>query len=67
VSVVRVLRADPRLARAAILPLSGGQMIVPVDRMADGTARSGDQARRRIEIRLRRSTKEAVAAPVARP
>jgi len=66
VSVVRVLRADPRLARAAILPLSGAQMIVPVDRMADGTARSGDQARRRIEIRLRRSTKEAVAAPVAR-
>lgn len=67
VSVVRVLRADPRLTRASILPLSGAQMIVPVDRMADGTARSGDQTRRRIEIRLRRSTKEVVAAPVVRP
>lgn len=64
VSVVRVLRADPRLARAAILPLSGAQMIVPVDHMADGTARASDQRRRRIEIRLRRSTAEA-ASPTA--
>ncbi|MBE1529543.1 flagellar motor protein MotB [Sphingopyxis sp. OAS728] len=62
VAVVRVLRADPRLARAAILPLSGAQMIVPVDRMADGSARASDQRRRRIEIRLRRSTAE-VASP----
>ncbi|MBA4751339.1 MAG: hypothetical protein H2055_03810 [Sphingopyxis sp.] len=61
VAVVRVLRADPRLARAAILPLSGAQMIVPVDRMADGSARASDQRRRRIEIRLRRSTAEAAS------
>lgn len=66
VSVVRVLRADPRLSRAAILPLSGAQMIVPVDRMADGTARASDQMRRRIEIRLRRSTEEAAAVPAIR-
>ena len=66
VSVVRVLRADPRLSRAAILPLSGAQMIVPVDRMADGTARTSDQRRRRIEIRLRRSTEEAAAVPAIR-
>lgn len=61
VSVVRILRADARLARVTILPLSGGQMIVPVDRMADGAARGGDQRRRRIEIRLRKSTQEAAA------
>lgn len=62
VSVVHVMRADPRLARAAILPMSDAQMIVPVDRIADGS----DQQRRRIEIRLRRSTTEAVSTAVPR-
>lgn len=59
VAVVRVLRSDPRLTGIAILPLSGGQMIVPVDRMASGAASRDDQSRRRIEIRLRKSTTEA--------
>jgi len=58
VAVVRVLRSDPRLSGVAILPLSGAQMIVPVDRMADGRSPRDDQARRRIEIRLRKSTGE---------
>ena len=62
VSVVRVLRADPRLRGIKILPLSGAQMIVPVDKAADGTAKAGDQGRRRIEIRLRRSTEQVEAA-----
>lgn len=66
VSVVRVMRADKRLARAAILPLSGAQMIVPIDRMADGTSRASDQRRRRIEIRLRRSTEEAASPGASR-
>lgn len=64
VAVVGILRADPRLKGAAILPLSGAQMIVPVDRMADGTATASDQRRRRIDIRLRRTTSEAL--PMAR-
>lgn len=59
VAVVRVLRSDPRLAGVTILSLSGGQMVVPVDRMADGNASRDDQSRRRIEIRLRKSTDEA--------
>ena len=59
VAVTRILRSDPRLAGAAILPLSGAQMIVPVDHMADGTAQGDDQRRRRIEIRLRRSSQQA--------
>lgn len=67
VSVVRILRADERLAGVTILPLSGGQMIVPIDRMADGTARGSDQRRRRIEIRLRKSTQEASPTLAARP
>ena len=59
VAVVRILRADPTLARTTILPMSGAQMIVPVDRMANGSAKGDDQKRRRIEIRLRKSTPEA--------
>jgi outer membrane protein OmpA-like peptidoglycan-associated protein len=62
VSVVRTLRADPRLRGVTILPLSGGQMIVPIDHVADGTSKGSDQSRRRIEIRLRRSTVEARAS-----
>lgn len=64
VAVVRILRADPRLSNVTILPLSGAQMIVPVDRVADGSATAGDQRRRRIEIRLRKSTVQA--APTLR-
>lgn len=59
VAVVHLLRADPRLRRVSILPMSGAQMIVPIDRVANGTARGDDQRRRRIEIRLRRSTQQA--------
>lgn len=58
VAVVRILRADPSLKGVTILPLSGAQMIVPVDRPADGTAKGDDERRRRIEIRLRRSTEQ---------
>ncbi|WP_037499253.1 OmpA family protein [Sphingomonas jaspsi] len=57
-SVARVLRADPRLRGVTILPLSGAQMIEPVDRLADGRAAGDDRKRRRIEIRVRRMTQE---------
>lgn len=63
VAVVHVLRSDSRLANVSILPLSGAQMIVPVDQMADGTSPRDDRSRRRIEIRLRKSTGEAVSQP----
>ena len=62
VSMVQQLRSDPRLRGVAILPLSGAQMIVPVDHVADGTARGDDQRRRRIEIRLMESTQQASPA-----
>lgn len=61
VSVVQVLRADPRLRGVTVLPLSGAQMIVPVDTAADGSQRSSDRNRRRIEMRLRRSTSQVEA------
>ncbi|MDP4574098.1 hypothetical protein Q9K02_02950 [Qipengyuania sp. G39] len=62
VAVVKILRADTRLSGVTILPLSGAQMIVPVDKVADGTANTSDQLRRRIEIRLRRSTEQVQPA-----
>jgi outer membrane protein OmpA-like peptidoglycan-associated protein len=64
VAVVQILRADPRLKEVAILPLSGAQMIVPVDQVADGSATASDRNRRRIEIRLRRSSRQADANAV---
>ena len=64
VAVVQILRADPRMKNVTILPLSAAQMIVPVDKIADGTAAASDQSRRRIEIRLRRSTQQADANSV---
>jgi flagellar motor protein MotB len=62
VAIVRILRADARLSGVTILPLSGAQMIVPVDRVADGAATQSDQSRRRIEMRLRRSTEQVTPA-----
>ncbi len=58
VAVVSILKADNRLLGTSILPLSGAQMIIPVDKIADGTANTSDQLRRRIEIRLRRSSEQ---------
>jgi flagellar motor protein MotB len=55
VSVVQVLASDQRLSKLKILPMSGAQLIED-DRMTDWT-RSGDiPARRRIEIRVRRTS-----------
>jgi len=62
VAVVQILRADQRLRGVTILPLSAAQMIVPVDRVADGTAAASDQGRRRIEIRLRKTTVQEKSA-----
>jgi flagellar motor protein MotB len=58
VAVVRILRADPRLTGVTILPLSGAQLIVPIDKAANGRSNKDDQSRRRIEMRLRRSTEQ---------
>ncbi len=58
VSVVRMLSADPRLKPFSVLPLSGGQLINIGDRVSDGTQPVPADARRRIEIRLRRSSSD---------
>lgn len=64
VAVVRVLRADARMKGVTVLPLSGAQLIVPIDHAADGSSAESDQTRRRIEMRLRRSTEQVAQAQV---
>lgn len=66
VAVVRILRADDRLEGITILPLSGAQLIVPVDKAADGRSSGNDQSRRRIEVRLRRSTEQVAEGEAGR-
>ncbi|GLR45549.1 hypothetical protein GCM10007880_60670 [Mesorhizobium amorphae] len=60
ISVVSVLKKIPELDHLNILPMSGGQLILPDDRLTNG-AQSGDApARRRIEIRVRKSKQKLV-------
>lgn len=55
ISVVSVLKKMPELRQLNILPMSGGQLILPDDQLTNG-AQSGDApVRRRIEIRVRKS------------
>ncbi|MGO6982527.1 hypothetical protein [Rhizobium leguminosarum] len=52
-AVANVLKANPKLAGATVLPMSAAQLILPGDTVTAGQA--GDvEARRRIEIRIRR-------------
>ncbi|WP_292329070.1 OmpA family protein [Mesorhizobium sp.] len=59
ISVASVLKK--KLGALNILPMSGGQLILPDDRLTDG-AQSGDApARWRIEIRVRKSKQKLAA------
>ncbi|MGJ5201830.1 hypothetical protein [Bradyrhizobium sp. HKCCYLRH1030] len=65
VSVVSVLRQSPKLAGYKMIPLSGGQLIDTDDSLALNGNSGGDVARRRrIEIRLRKSTPHEAAASI---
>ncbi|TCP80832.1 OmpA family protein [Rhizobium sp. PP-CC-2G-626] len=52
-AVVNVLRSEQRLREATILPMSGAQLVLPGDKLTVGQA-GNVEARRRIEIRVRR-------------
>jgi flagellar motor protein MotB len=56
VAVVRMLSADPRLRRFSILPLSGAQLIGTDGRITRGGELGDVRERRRIEIRMRKSS-----------
>ncbi|RWC02459.1 MAG: hypothetical protein EOR03_29995 [Mesorhizobium sp.] len=48
----------PELDGFTILPMSGGQLIFPGDRLTDGAQRGDVKARRRIEIRVRNRSEQ---------
>lgn len=55
IAVANVLKSDPKLKGATVLPMSGAQLILPGDQLTAG--QGGDvESRRRIEIRIRRRT-----------
>ena len=55
IAVANVLKADGKLKEATILPMSAAQLVLPGDTVTMGQA-GGVEARRRIEIRIRRRT-----------
>jgi outer membrane protein OmpA-like peptidoglycan-associated protein len=66
VSVVSVLRSNPKLERYKLIPLSGAQLVKTDDSLALEGAPESVAERRRIEIRLRKYEPHEVAqAPVA--
>lgn len=57
ISVAKFLEARPELKGFTILPMSGGQLILPGDKLTDGNQSGDVKARRRIEIRVRKSNR----------
>ncbi len=53
IAVANVLRANPKLREATVLPLSAAQLVLPGDVLTTGQAGNVEE-RRRIEIRIRR-------------
>src|SRR5258708_22412129 len=65
VSVVSVLRQDPRLAAYKLIPLSGAQLVNTDETLAVQGAHGDIPQRRRIEIRLRKSVPNDATASIA--
>jgi flagellar motor protein MotB len=64
VSVVSVLRHDPRLAPYKLIPLSGAQLVNTDETLAIQGAHGDVPLRRRIEIRLRKSVPHEATASI---
>jgi flagellar motor protein MotB len=64
VSVVSVLRHDPRLAPYKLIPLSGAQLVNTDETLAIQGAHGDIPLRRRIEIRLRKSVPHEATASI---
>jgi flagellar motor protein MotB len=67
VSVVSVLRNDPRLAAYKLIPLSGAQLVNTDETLATQGEHGDIPQRRRIEIRLRKSVPHETAASIVPP
>ncbi|WP_245443812.1 OmpA family protein [Mesorhizobium sp. DCY119] len=63
ISVAELLENLPELDGLTILPMSGGQLILPGDKLTDGAQLGDVKARRRIEIRVRKRS-ESETQPV---
>jgi flagellar motor protein MotB len=66
-AVAEILRRDPRLADATVLPLSAAQLILPGDKLTDGRHAGDVEARRRIEIRIRRRSLQVGSSETSTP
>ena len=66
VSVVGILRQSQELAGYKILPLSGGQLVNTNETLALGDNPGNVRERRRIEIRLRKTTPHVTDQPLKR-
>ncbi|TCU64088.1 OmpA family protein [Bradyrhizobium sp. R2.2-H] len=67
VSVVSVLKQSPELANYKILPLSGAQLVNTDETLATEGIPASIQQRRRIEIRLRKSSAREATATISPP
>jgi outer membrane protein OmpA-like peptidoglycan-associated protein len=67
VSVVSVLRQSPLLAPYKLIPLSGAQLVNTDETLAIQGVSRDDPQRRRIEIRLRKSSPRDVTAAIPSP
>lgn len=56
VAVANILRDSGKLAGAKLVPMSAAQLVLPGDVLSDGSQNGQDPGRRRIEIRVRRTT-----------
>lgn len=56
IAVADVLKATGKFSKAKLVPLSAAQLMLPGDKLSDGSDAGNDRARRRIEIRVRRTT-----------
>lgn len=59
IAVANVLKRLPALADIKVIPMSAGQLIRPTDELSEGDSGLDDSGRRRIEIRVRRTTPPA--------
>lgn len=67
IAVAEILRRDPKLAGATVLPLSAAQLILPGDILTDGRHAGDVETRRRIEIRIRRRSLQVESSETSTP
>jgi len=58
IAVANALKSTGEFDNFKIVPLSAAQLVLPGDVLSDGTSIGDDRGRRRIEIRVRRTTGE---------